>query len=88
MKTSGGWLTVEDARTALAGYRDQISKIIAAIPSEREFAYESARNLKSAVTSYYKRPARFKGSMSDIEARFFDPCMHRVFVALQKLNLH
>lgn len=92
---SEGWLTADEARKALQlSYRDKISQIIEMLPQggylvrgAGERARESAKSLKDAVRSYYKRPARLRQEMSQIETRFFDPCMHRVFVALQKLNL-
>ena len=85
--------TAEEARAALQAYRDQIAEIVSMIPpgtylvrGAGERVREAAKNLKAAVTSYYHRPARSRQSMSQIERNFVDPCMHKVFVALQGLH--
>jgi len=49
-------------------------------------AREAASILKAAAKADYKRPASSRQSMSRFESRIYEPCMHRVFVALQKLR--
>jgi alkanesulfonate monooxygenase SsuD/methylene tetrahydromethanopterin reductase-like flavin-dependent oxidoreductase (luciferase family) len=85
--------TVAEARAALQAYREQAAAIISMIPECRTLvgragdqAHEAAKNLKAAVTSYYKRPARSRQSMSQIESNFFAPRMDKVFVHLQGLH--
>jgi hypothetical protein len=91
----GANLSPEEVRAALQGYRDRIAEIDAMIPpgtylvhGAGDRASEAASHLKSAVKSCHKRPASSRQSMSEVERLFFDPCMHRVFVALQKLRIN
>lgn len=83
----------KEIRAALQAYRDEIADIVAMIPDGTylvrgagDQAREAATHLKAAVEAEYKPPARLQQFMSEVERNFFAPCMHRVFVDLQKLR--
>jgi hypothetical protein len=92
---SGIGKSEQEVQVALQAYRDQIAQIVPLLPPGRgyfvrgagERVREAAKNLKAAVKSDYKRPAHLRRSMSQVEIEVFEPCMQKVFVALQNLNL-
>jgi hypothetical protein len=86
--------TVDQVRAAIQAFREQIAHIDSLIPQGSylvrgagEQAREAAKNLKASITAEHKRPASSRRSMSRVELDLFDPCMHRVFVALQFLKV-
>ncbi len=85
--------SANEVRAALQAYRDEIEEILQMIPSGTflvrgagEQARAAAQRLKAGVKADYKMPAHLKRRMSDVERKFLEPCMHRVFAHLQNLT--
>lgn len=86
--------SVDEILSTFRKWSEQVDELRQMIPlggylvrGAGEPAQAAARALKEAVRLEYRRPAAIRRAHSDVERDFFEPCVHRVFVALQKLRI-
>ncbi len=94
MRSPHAGLRVDEILATFQDWTEQVEKIQQLIPAGTYLvrgagrrAQEGARFLKEAVKLGYRHPATIRREHSDLERDFFEPCVHRVFVALQKLRI-
>jgi hypothetical protein len=82
---------------ALNAYRQEIDEIVQMIPEGTILVRGAGQTVKERTAKFKARvkreyiatsSVRAQAAMSDIERRFYAPCVHRVFVALQMFKIN